>query len=175
MEASVQQDVGSLLPFDKQIVDIPRPWCVEKMEDVSVQLGSHAINDCTQSLKLSKRKVASEVTEAQHELDLLVSQIRAEQQFVHDNISPKFCVKVHEMATVFPVQKHKRDCDESILSKDHRPTLAGSRMQRPALQQPDTYVHHGELRYDHLFLCCRRKKEIIAAGSTSADCDTAGV
>ena len=56
VEASAPHDGGSLLPLDKQIVDIPTPRDVEEIGDVSVQLGTHAINDCVQSLKTQQRK-----------------------------------------------------------------------------------------------------------------------
>ena len=79
---------------------------MEQIGDVPVQLGTHAINDCMQSLKL-KEKVAkcAQVTsslrsrlqvltkspgprhatrQAQNELDFLVAQLREEQQIVLD-------------------------------------------------------------------------------------------
>ena len=107
VEASAPQDVGSLLTLNEQIVDIPFPWSVEEIKDVSVQLGTHPINDCIQSLKISEEQVAKleEVTSslrsrsqvlikspgsrqaarhAQNELDLVVAQLREEQQSLHD-------------------------------------------------------------------------------------------
>ena len=90
-----------------QIVDISFPRGVEEVEYVSVQLGTHAIDDCIQPLKLSKGKKAKleEVTsslrsrlqvltkslgsrqvtrQAQNELDLVVAQLREVQQSLHD-------------------------------------------------------------------------------------------
>ena len=83
----------------EQTVDIPIPRGVEEMGDMSVQLSTHAINECMHSLKISKEKVAKleEVTsslrwrlqvltksigsrhaarQAENELDLVVAQFR---------------------------------------------------------------------------------------------------
>ena len=104
VEASAPQDVGSPLSLNEQIVDIPIPRGVEEIEDVSAQIGT---NDCTQSLKISREKVAKleEVTsslrarlqvltkspgsrqaarQAQNELDLVVAQLREDQQSLLD-------------------------------------------------------------------------------------------
>ena len=74
---------------------------------MSVQLSTHAINECMHSLKLSKEKVAKleevsssccsmlqvltkssgsrhAVRQAQNEFDLLDARLREAQQFVHD-------------------------------------------------------------------------------------------
>ena len=42
----------------EQTVDIPIPRSVEEIGDMSVQLSTHAINECMHSLKISKEKVA---------------------------------------------------------------------------------------------------------------------
>ena len=91
----------------EQTMDIPVHRGVEETGDVSVQLATHAINDCIQSLKLSKVKVTRleemssrvrsrlqvltkssgsrhAVRQAQNEWDLLEAQLREAQQFVHD-------------------------------------------------------------------------------------------
>ena len=83
---------------------------MEQIGDVPFQLGTHAINDCMQSLKLNKRNVAKfeELTSSlrsrlqvltkspgprhatrqeQNELDLPVAQLREGQQIV------QLCVK----------------------------------------------------------------------------------
>ena len=48
VEASAPQDVGSLLSVDELTLDILFPRCVEEMGEVSVQLGTHAIDECVQ-------------------------------------------------------------------------------------------------------------------------------
>ena len=58
-------------------MDIPIPRGVQETGDVSVQLGTHAINDCIQSLKLHKEKVAKlEEMTSSLRLGFLVAQLR---------------------------------------------------------------------------------------------------
>ena len=40
----------------EQTVDIPIPRCVEKVGDMSVQLSTHAINECMHSIKNQQRE-----------------------------------------------------------------------------------------------------------------------
>ena len=130
MEASAPQDIGLLLSLGEQIVDIPFPRCVEQIEDVLVQLGTHTINDCIHSLKLNKRNVAKfeELTsslrsrlqvltkspgprhafrQAQNELDLLVAQFE-EQQIVHDK-KQLLAEVLHEKQLLLNMKRRRLD------------------------------------------------------------------
>ena len=104
-QIEVQMNTSST-STSEQTVDIPIPWSVEEIGNMSVHLSTHAINECMHSLKLSKEKVAKleevsssvrsrlqvltkssgsrhAVREAQNEWDLLEAQLREAQQFVH--------------------------------------------------------------------------------------------
>ena len=56
-QIEVQMNTSST-STSEQTVDISTPRGVEEMGDMSVQLSTHAINECVHSLKLNKAKVA---------------------------------------------------------------------------------------------------------------------
>ena len=64
-----------------QVVDIPISRGEEEIEDMSVKLGSHVINDCIHSVKISKEKVAK--------LEVVTSSLRTRLQVLTKSLGSR--------------------------------------------------------------------------------------
>ena len=129
-QLEVQMNTSSTSTSEKT-VDIPILRSVEEMGEMSVQLSTQAINECMHSLKRSKEKVAQieEVTsslrsrlqvlteslgsrhaarQAENELDLVVAQLREEQQSLVDK-KQLFADTLREKQHLFNMKRRPLD------------------------------------------------------------------